>query len=302
MTATLPSFSAAADDVPVPSKTLRLRMPLKRGELRSEAQVREHYLIERELADRLRYADAAERRVLYPLVYDEMYRRVPHHPMNRPSLHGRARGVEHDVAFLRRFLRPSSTFMEIGAGDCALSCRIAPMVRRVVAVEVSEQIMRAAKPPANVELALSDGTSIPVREGSVDVAFSDQLMEHLHPDDAAQQLRNICRSLAPGGIYACITPNRLYGPRDISVYFDDVATCFHLHEYTAHELTALFRSAGFSGARFYAGARGWYVPAPAALVLGAESALGLLPQAERRRVADFAPVRALLGLRVAAIK
>jgi hypothetical protein len=31
-------------------------------------------------------------------------------------------------------------------------------------------------------------------------------MEHLHPEDAFEQLRNIIRALAPGGRYVCITP------------------------------------------------------------------------------------------------
>jgi SAM-dependent methyltransferase len=294
-----PPPPAASDCAALPRA---LRLPVARGELRDEARLREHYLIERELADRLRCAGRAERRLLYALVYDELYRRVPDHPMNRPAKHGRARGVERDAAFLRRFLRPWSVFMEVGAGDCALSCRIASGVRRVVAIDVSEEIMRPAKPGANVERVLSDGTGIPVPAGSVDVAFSDQLMEHLHPDDAAEQLRNICRSLAPGGVYVCITPNRLYGPCDISAYFDEVATGFHLREYRARELAALLRSAGFSHVRFYAGARGCYVPAPGPLVSAAERAVAALPYRARRRLAGAAPLRALLGLRVAAIK
>ncbi|HEY6864001.1 MAG TPA: class I SAM-dependent methyltransferase [Burkholderiales bacterium] len=294
-----PVPGAGNDDAPLPKA---LRAPIARGELRDEAQLREHYLIERELADRLRRAAPDERRRLYAQVYDELYRRVPHHPMNRPSGHPRAAGVERDLVFLRRFLRPTTAFLEIGAGDCALACRVAAVVRRVVAVDVSEEIMRLAPSAMNLERALSDGTSIPVRAGSIDVAFSDQLMEHLHPDDAAEQLRNIHRALAPGGVYLCITPNRLYGPRDISGYFDDVATGFHLREYTGGELAPLFRSVGFSRLRFYAGARGWYLPVPAAPVHAAETALEMLPAPARRRVAGVAPVRALLGLRVAAIK
>jgi SAM-dependent methyltransferase len=295
----LPPAANDEDGVALPKA---LRVPIARGERRGEAQLREHYLIERELAERLRRAGREERRRLYPLVYDELYRRVPHHPMNRPSQQARARGVEHDLAFLSRFLRPSSVLMEIGAGDCALSCRAARAVRRVIAVDVSEEIMRTASPPGNLERVLSDGASIPVPAGSVDVAFSDQLMEHLHPDDAAEQLGNIHRSLAPGGVYACITPNRVYGPRDISGYFDDVATGLHLREYTAAELAALFRAAGFARMRFYAGARGWYVRVPGPLVRGAERALAALPHAKRRRLADTAPMRALLGLRAAAVK
>ena len=37
--------------------------------------------------------------------------------------------------------------------------------------------------------------------GSVDVAYSDQLMEHLHPDDALVQLTNVVRAQAGRSIY-----------------------------------------------------------------------------------------------------
>ena len=55
----------------------------------------------------------------------------------------------------------------------------------VYAVEVSEEITGNLAFPRNVRLLLSDGTSIPVPDASVAVAYSNQLMEHLHPDDAA---------------------------------------------------------------------------------------------------------------------
>src|SRR6185436_16369658 len=115
-------------------------------------------------------------------------------------------------------LEPSSVYMEIGAGDCALTLRVAGQVAEAHAIEVSETITRAVPHPDNFELHLTDGTHIPLSDGTVTVAFSDQLIEHLHPDDARAQLREVCRAMAPGGALVCITPNRLYGPRDISEY------------------------------------------------------------------------------------
>ena len=85
-----------------------------------------------------------------------------------------------------------------------------------------------------IHVVLSDGVSVEVPAASVTLAYSNQLMEHLHPDDALVQLRNIVRALAPGGLYVR-HPNRLTGPHDISMYFDRVATGFHLKEYTATE-------------------------------------------------------------------
>src|SRR6185295_18264710 len=108
------------------------------SESRSEAQLREHYVIERELADRLRAAPAHRRLSLYAEVYDELLRRVPHHPMLRvrfdpDHLDRRSVAVHRTFGFLSRFLDARSVFMEVGAGDCALSLRASGFVERVYA-------------------------------------------------------------------------------------------------------------------------------------------------------------------------
>ena len=273
---------------------------------RAGARIRHHYLVERELADRLRRAPACERLALYRQVYDELFRRVPDHPQlvgrgDPAALERRRRSVQWHLALLRPALGPRTIFMELGAGDCALSLRVAEQVARVYAVEVSHEVAGGAAAP-NLELVLSDGVSLQVPEGSVDVAFSDQLMEHLHPEDAAAQLAGIHRALANGGRYFCITPNRLYGPRDISAHYDEVATGLHLKEYCARELRALLLRAGFRKVRFYCGARGAYARMPFAILRAVESCLEVLPYRLRRRLAGFAPARALLGLYVEALK
>ena len=49
--------------------------------VRSAENIRQHYIIERELADRLRHASREERRAgLYAAVYNELFRRVADHP------------------------------------------------------------------------------------------------------------------------------------------------------------------------------------------------------------------------------
>ena len=273
------------------------------GDLRTAAELREHYVLERELAARLRDAPRAERRGLYSEVYDELFRRLPHHPqVQRADAGEDSRATDRLLALVSRFLTRDTVFMEIGAGDCALSIRAAALVKKVYAVDVSEQITRGARRPANFTLVLSDGCSTGVPEGTVDVAFSNQLMEHLHPEDAAEQLANIHRSLAPGGIYICITPNRLYGPHDISCFFDDVATGFHLREYTARDIRALFLEAGFERVDFYAAAAGRYARYPYALLALCESVLERLPRWLARSLANTRGSRALLGVHVVALK
>ena len=280
-------------------------IPRKRDETREEARLRAHYLVERELADRIRASRSfEERQALFATMYDELFARVPDHPRlaaRRSDSEYREQSVAWNLAQLRPYLKPGCTFLEVGAGDCALASRVASEVNTVYAVDISFSARTRELPP-NVKLVVTDGRTIDVPEGSVDVAFSDQLMEHLHPEDAAAQLANIFRALKPGGAYVCVTPNRVYGPSDISAFFDDEAQGFHLKEYSLDEIHAAFRAAGFDRMHTYIGARGAFLRVPAAFVRGVEKFVMSLPDGSRRQVADHKVTRALLGLRVAGIK
>jgi SAM-dependent methyltransferase len=271
---------------------------------RTIAQLWEHYQVEKQLAAALRAATRSERRALYSAAYEELFRRVPHHRQlqRKTSQADREAHIAGQLDLLRRFLKPHSSFLEIGAGDCALSLAVAKLVREVYALDVSALITHVDQVPANFHLVLSDGTSIPVPHGSIDVAYSNQLMEHLHPDDALEQLANIYRALAPGGLYVCITPNRLGGPHDISRYYDTVACGFHLKEYTITELRSLFRKVGFRKITQYARYRGTHIALPSPVTRALESGIGLLPDAKRERVARSRPLRRALEIRIAARK
>ena len=217
----------------------------------SAQRLRAHYDIERELAARLQAAPAAQRRHLYATLYDELFKRVPDHPQltAHGSVPSREREVDEQMRLLSRFLSARTTLVEIGPGDCALAFRVCTKVREVIGIDVSAEITRRDDLPRNFQLRLSDGVTVPVAPGSADVVYSHQLMEHLHPHDAAEQLRGIVDALAPGGVYVCVTPSRLSGPHDISRHFDHEARGLHLKEYTASELMALFAQAGFARAR-----------------------------------------------------
>jgi len=278
---------------------------MSREDVRTPERLRAHYEVERSLADRVRAARSFdERRRIVGSMYDELFQRVPDHPrlvLRDGHQEERRQQVEWNLAQLSPWLRPGCVFLELGAGDCALAARVAETAGHVYAVDISDQT--GGKPlPANCELVISDGRSVDVPAETVDVAFSDQLMEHLHPDDAMEQLANIRRCLKPGGAYVCVTPNRLYGPTDVSGNFDDVATGFHLREYSLREIRELFERAGFGGLQVYVGARGHYARTPSAPLEAIETALEHLPSRARRRIAATKPMRALLGVRVAARK
>jgi SAM-dependent methyltransferase len=229
---------------------------------------------------------------------------VPHHPQlqrrqDPASKAGRDREVATLTRFLKRFLTPQAVFMEIGAGDCALSLRITREAAHVIAIDVSTEITKGMSVPPNFDLIISDGSSVPVPPAAVDLAFSNQLMEHLHTADALAQLHAINATLAPGGTYICVTPSRVSGPHDISRHFDDVATGLHLKEYTAAELVVLFRHAGFSRLRIRLagmGGRGSDLVVHPLPVIALEKTLQALPARARKRLTANDYLAGLLGV------
>lgn len=280
------------------------RNPALIPDLRPPEQIREHYEVEKELARRLRAADREARKSLYQDVYEELYRRVPHHMKLTEKLTdaNREERVERQLRWLRPALGPDSVFLEVGAGDCAVTLAAAEIARKSIAVEVSPTIAANAGTPSNFELLISDGTSIPVPAGSVNVIYSQQLMEHLHPEDAMDQLRNIFNALAPDGRYYCSTPNRLTGPHDISRYFDRSATCFHLKEYTVGELAGLFRRTGFRKVEVIVNTTANMKTIPVWPVAALEGVLRLVPRALRLQVTPFVRPRVLYNFRLLATK
>ncbi len=265
---------------------------------RNRSRIEHHYRVEKELASRLRNATADERRKLYTNVYDELFRQVPDHPMlvQRTSPEKVETQVSERIKLLNPFLESGITFLEVGPGNCSLALRVSSLVDRVFAVDVSTEITDSLNVPSNFQLILSDGQSIPVPAGSIDLAFSDQLMEHLHEEDAVQQLTNIFISLSSNGRYLCCTPSRMTGPHDISRYFDDEAQGFHLKEYTITELRHLFLGVGFSRVRLYVGARGHFIRFPCSIAVFLEWLLQLLPRRLTKRVAKVPIVRHILGI------
>ncbi len=195
--------------------------------------------------------------------------------------------------FLRRFLHKNTVFLEIGAGTCAISLAAAQRVKKVFALEVSKEITRHVKSSENFELVLFDGFDIPLPAESINVAFSDQVIEHIHPDDLLEQLMSIHSVLANRGMYICITPNRLNGPHDISRHFDVVATGFHLREYTNSELSDLFKQAGFSKVKAYVGIPALYVRFPLFVLRLQEGLLNRLPRKLSKPLARISLTRCI---------
>lgn len=281
-----------------------MSIKVPKSEKRTLNQLLEHYEIEKMLANRLRNSNSTERRYLYTKLYDELYRRIPHHPQLTRKKDSKLRfiKVSRQMTLLKRFLKTEYIFLEIGPGDLSLSIEVARHVKKVYAIDVSEEISKDEILPENFKLIISDGCSIPLPGHHINLAYSNDLMEHLHPDDAFDQLKNIYKVLKDGGKYICKTPNQLSGPHDISKYFDNVATCFHLKEYTVTELSDLFNKVGFLKISTYFGGKMIYLKFPLFIIKKCEKLLNKLRFSLRKSITNTLPVKALLGIIIVGTK
>lgn len=256
-----------------------------------------HYQVEKELAEKLKNASAEERKILYSEVYGRLFQMVPFHIclQRKKSPEFKQKVVRSQLNILNHFIKSDSAFMEIGAGDCELALAIADKVGGVFALDVSHAAINEKDFPANFRFVLFDGSHIPFDDNSMDIAYSYQVLEHLHPDDVMAQMYEVLRVLKPGGIFVCVTPNRIFGPHDISKLFDERATGLHLKEYTTHELSGILRTAGFKRVKRFVMAGRKPVVLPQFYLKTLEGLLDRLSKRTRWALANFLPIKILLG-------
>jgi len=252
--------------------------------VRTPEQLRNHFEVERELAERLRVSTREERRTLYATLYDELFSRVPDHP--RLTVQDTPESVDQAVRERMRLLLGQFTgvqrFLEIAPGDCRLAFEVCKHVPEVCGADISDQVRGTDDRPDNFEMVIYDGYDLPVPDNSVDMAFSYQFIEHVHPDDVDLHFETMLRVLKPGGRYVFATPHRYTGPHDISVYFSTTPQGFHLKEWDYRQMTALLQRIGFSKSQIYSRGKPIESAAMNGVVRGIEAMLGVLPYGLRK--------------------
>lgn len=274
--------------------------PLPSNDPAEIERLRIHYELEIELADRLRSSSRQDRQRLYNEAYDELFRRIPWHSQHTRNAETMRRWNRRILRFLRPWLNPEAAVLEIGAGDGMFSKELAPQVRHVYALDVSDGIFDRSSCPENFEFLLSDGLSIPLADDQVDFAFSNQVIEHVHPEDVQPHLREVRRVLRPGGHYLLLTPNRLSGPHDVSGFFSDVARGLHLREYSCGDLAHELRSTGFRNVKAAIKLKTVILRPSVRFPAALERLIELLPRGYQRILTRRAPLAQLVTVRLVA--
>jgi predicted SAM-dependent methyltransferase len=119
--------------------------------------------------------------------------------------------------YFQRFIDPSDTVVELGAGSCefinAVRCA------RKIAVDLNPRTAELAR---DAEVLLRSSTDLsPIDSASVDVVFASNFFEHLKTkDELLQILREARRILRPSGCIVILQPNIRYVASRYWDYFD----------------------------------------------------------------------------------
>jgi len=251
---------------------------------RTLEQLRKHYEVEKEIAARLKNATRDERREIYATMYDELFERIPDHSRLQiredPKL--TARTNRGKWLLVKPFVDASTVFVEFAPGSCRFAVEVCPHVRSVHGIDISDQSGELEAVPDNFELIIYNGYTLDMAPDFADIVFSDQLLEHFHPEDTELHLETVRRVLKPGGRYVFRTPHRFSGPHDISAWFaEDEPEGFHLKEWTYGEFDDVLRKLGYRSWKAYRVTKGRMVPVPMAVLKSLEGLMGGWPRHRR---------------------
>lgn len=145
--------------------------------------------------------------------------------------------------------KPPKNIYEIGSGKGDLIKYLASFGYRCKATEITKERGQSFMPTnSQIIWGTSDGVNLKEFEpiNSYDVVLSNQVIEHLHPNDLNQHFQNCYEILRNNGRYIFTTPHKFAGSSDISRIFGSEKTCgMHLREYTYIELQDLLLKSGF---------------------------------------------------------
>ena len=205
--------------------------------------VRRHVEVEGGLTDKLILSSEAARSSAFEEAYTELFQQFPWLSSAKASS---------SLDPWAALMKPNARVYEIGSGAGVLADFLSKRNFDYTATDIARERREA---PAQARPGLrwreTDGVHLDRYEEpeSYDYIISDQVVEHLHPDDILTHFRTARILLKPGGSYIVRTPHRRHGGHDLSRVFGlKTAVFLHLHEFTYREFDYICHETGHSKA------------------------------------------------------
>lgn len=210
-----------------------------------EQRRREQFALEKQLRDRILASHPGNRQDVVSRAYGELFERFPDHAVFDYTEASRREAGRLAAGMIAPLARQGARVLEVGCGRGDVLAALASGGLSCTGIEPSRRMIEVSSECEGVRVRYGTAERLEFEDGSFDLVFSQQVLEHLHPDDVPLHLREAYRVLAPGGILAVETPNRRTGPQDISRGFTSTAEGLHLKEWSLSELVQAYRDAGF---------------------------------------------------------
>jgi len=176
---------------------------------------------------------------------------------NDDGTEARKRDANYFHMYAARFLRPDMTVLEVGPGGGKWTIRIAPLVKKVIVLDVAAEMLDRTRARCeslgitNVEFVQGSGKDFtPIASGSVDMFFSYDVFVHIALEDTFPYAGEIARVLKPGGISVChyavgSTPGGVARIEQTAWWYRDGAhTLGQYYYYSPESLRRMYEHAG----------------------------------------------------------
>lgn len=214
----------------------------------TEDMIMHHWTLEKRLTNELKKSTPETRWDIFEKAYTKLYHELPW--LNEYSDTGNQIAPEREYKkWVSAIGAKPKLIYEIGTGKGKMIQYLDSIGYTCKGTEITkergEKYLSGSK---SVQLGNTDGIHLDQFEekNSYDIVLSNQVIEHLHPDDKIAHFKGVHAILKQGGHYIFSTPHVLTGPHDVSRVFEKrVAEGMHLKEYSFSELAAIAKEAGF---------------------------------------------------------
>jgi len=214
----------------------------------TEEMIFKHWELEKKLTNILKNTTAENRFETFECCYGQFYRELDW--LNKYGGSGISNNVRECFfsAWAKVIGALPAKIYEVGSGKGELISFLAEKGYICKGSEITHERKVRHSHQANLSWGSTDGVHIADFEekDSYNVVISNQVIEHLHPDDFQVHLQHIYQILKKDGRYLFMTPNRSLSPTDISILFGcKQAQGMHLKEYSYCEIRDHVLKAGY---------------------------------------------------------